>query len=49
VVAGHNRCGLGSATILLHLAVTFSLQRLLAQVRAQRVAIAAQAGPASIA
>jgi hypothetical protein len=40
---------LGSTTILLCLAVTFSVQRMLALARAQRAAIAAQAGPASIA
>jgi len=49
VVAGHNHNGFGNATILLYLAVTFSVQRLLVQARAQRAAIPAQAGPASFA
>jgi len=49
VAAGHNRNGLGNATILRYLAVTFSVQRLLVQARAQRAAIPAQAGPASFA
>lgn len=49
VVAGHNRNGFGSATLLLYLAVTFSMQRLLVQARVQRAAIPAQAGQASFA
>jgi hypothetical protein len=49
VVTGHHRSGFGKATSLLYLAVTFGVQRLLAQVRAQRAAIPAQAATASFA
>jgi hypothetical protein len=49
VVAGHNRNGFGKATSRLYLAVAFGVRRLLAQPRAQRAAIAAQAAKASFA
>jgi hypothetical protein len=49
VGAGHNRNGFSRAAILLNPAVTFSMQRLLAQACAQQAAIPAQASPVSFA
>ncbi len=49
MVADHNRNGFRNATIVLYLAVTFSVPQLLVQAHAQRAAVPAQAGGASFA
>jgi small basic protein len=47
LLAGKDERGLGSASILLYLAVTFAVQRLIVHHRAQRLGLATGPGPAA--